>query len=194
MAIPLNDGTNLHGTLVLASSGSTNSGAVGQGKTELNIPIGTTVTTGNSLTSANIACPGTAQTFIALVKLSSGTYNVTLDTSSDGTTPSFVSASKVTVTAKDGLPVYVGPVVTANATQTNSNGVITTTGKTNIVALKITNNSGATLTVEELRLIGAKVFGSEQAWHDDKTAYLASAAPTDSVAVDDETGLFVLDT
>jgi hypothetical protein len=194
MAIPLNDGTNLHGTLVLASSSSTNSGAVGQGNTELNIPIGTTVTTGNSLTSANVLCPGTPQSCIALVKMSSGTYTAILDTTSDGTTPTFASANKVSVTGKDGLPIYVGPVVTAGATTTNNNGQLSSTAAENVVALKITNNSGATLTVDELRLIVAVVFGDEMAWHDDRTGYLDGAAPTASQGTDDETGTFVLNT
>lgn len=194
MGIPLYDGTNLHGTLVLASSSSTSSGAVGQGKIELNLPIGSTVANGAALTSANVQLPGTAMTCIALVKMTSGTAVITLDTTSDGTTPTFASSNKKQVTVLDGSPVYVGPLATANATQTNSNGVITTTAAQNVVAIKIQNNSGATLTLSELRLICAKVFGDEQAWHDDQTTYLASGAPTNSVAVDDETGTFLTNT
>lgn len=194
MGQPLYDGTNLHGTLVLASSGSTSSGAVGQNKVELNIPVGTTVTTGNALTSANVPISGTAQTCIALVKLSSGTAVITLDTTSDGSTPTFTSGNKKQVTVLDGSPVYVGPVVTANATQTNTNGVITTTAAQNIVALKIQNNSGAALTVSELRLIVAKVLGDGTVWHDDKTVDLAGAAPVPSSLDDSDTGTFLLNT
>jgi len=174
MALP-SKVTNLHGTLTLASSTSTGGGYVDP-TGELNIPIGTTVANSAALQSANVSVPGTNVSCIALVQLTSGTAVLTLDTTSNGTTPTFASANKSQVTVTHGEPVFVGPVVTAAATSTDVNGVITTNAVQNVVALKIQNNSGTTLTVNQLALLSLVVFGNRMVWHDDKTCINAVAA------------------
>lgn len=184
MGVPLYDGTNLHGTLVLASSGST--GPVGQGNVELNLPVGTTIATGTSRATANVQLPAKATSNIFLVQLSSGTALLTADITDDGTTPTFTSSDKVQVTTLAGLPVFVGPINTTTSTVTTVNGVVTIDAVENIVALNISNVSGATLTVQKLALISALVYGDGEAMHDDRTMYHAGS--------DSETGTFALDT
>jgi hypothetical protein len=194
MTLPLS-GFNLVSSLTCASSGSTGSGNVGL--VELNLPIGTTVATGSSLTTANVPTPGRALSCIFLVQLSSGTATLIADTTSNGTTPSFASANKVTATAYAGSPTYVGPVVTANATQTNVNGVITTTAAQNIVALQINNVSGATLTLQALRLLCAMVIDpTDSDWFAGTPASFNLAGPssTASLPTTDKGGTFLLNT
>lgn len=189
MALPL-QGNNLVGTLTLASSGSTGSG-VASPVGELNIPIGTSIANGDSVTSANISLPSTAMTCIALVQLSSGTAVISLDTTSDGTTPDFSGGSNTSVTVYRGEPVFLN-VDTASVTQTNTNGVITNNTVENLVALKIQNNAGAALTVTQLRLISAVVYGAQSDWFTVHTGFLNAAAPSPEVL--DGSGVFDLNT
>ncbi len=184
-------GNNLHGTLVVASSGSTSSGATTPSYNELGLAIGTTVTTTNYLTSNNISLPSRAQTVICLVQLSSGSANVTLDSTTDGTTPSFASANKSQFQVTHGEPIFLN-LNTSNASQSNTNGVIVTTAVQNTVAVRIQNVSGATLTLLQLRLIAANVFGDLTAWYDDRTTFQARAIPGNTSV--DDTGTFALDT
>lgn len=184
-------GNNLHGVLVAASSGSTTTGTVNGSYNELNIPIGTSIANGSSVTSDNISLPSTKSTVICLVQLSSGTATCTLDSTSDGTTPTFASSNKSQFQVTRGEPIFLS-LTTANPTQTNTNGVITTTAVQNVVALKIQCQAGSALTVQKLRLVSAKVFGDLTAWNDDRTTFLPHAAP-DSASVDN-TGYFKLDT
>lgn len=173
MALP-SKRNNLHGTLTLAASSSTGAGYADPSG-ELNIVIGTSIANGAAINSANISLPGTPMSCFLLAKLASGTATITLDTTSDGTTPTFVSANAKSVQVTHGEPVYVGPVNTAAATMTNTNGVITVSGKNNVVACRIQNQSGATLTVSELRLLSLVVFNKDLVWHDDSTAVLGTA-------------------
>lgn len=178
---------NLVGTLVLASSGSTASGVADA--TELNLPVSTTISNGSSKTTADVRISGQEVNAIFLVKLSSGEAVITADRTTDGTTPTFASANKVQQTVTTGQRVYL-PLTTEKSTVTYTNGVSTVTKKQNVVALKIQNNAGATLTVEELRLLVLAQLGSKNISHNSKTA-LREAAAGD---VDDSSGKFSLNT
>lgn len=184
-------GNNLHGVLVVASSGSTSSGDTEANYNELGLAIGSTVTNTNYLTSNNISLPSRAQTVICLVQLSSGSANITLDKTSDGTTPTFASAGKDLFQVTHGEPIFLS-VTTSSASQSNTNGVIVTTSVDNVVALQIQNVSGATLTLQKLRLIAANVYGDLTAWYDDRTGFMARAIQGDTSV--DDTGTFALNT
>ena len=170
-------GNNLHGTLTLASSSSTGSGTVTAGSNELGLAIGTTVANSASIQTLNIPLPSTAESCFFLVRMSSA-CTIVGDTATNGATPSFTSGAAVGTAAAAGNPVYIGPINTASVTQTNTNGVITNNTVQNVVALKITNTSGGTAALQELRLISTVVTGSNQAWFDDKTVFQVGGAPS----------------
>src|SRR5690554_3180852 len=129
-------GYNLHAVLVAASSGSTGCGTVNGSFNELNIPIGTTVENSQSLQSDNIHLISKVQRVVALVQMSSGTAVCTLDSTTDGTTPTFNSSNKSQFTVTRNEPIFLD-LLTSAPTYTNTNGVVTTTTVDNTVAVKI---------------------------------------------------------
>lgn len=178
---------NLTGTLVLASSGSTSSGVAGD--VELNLPIGTSIPNAGSVISANVVVPGQVAVCVFMVKLSSGEAVITADRTTDGTTPTYASANKDQFTVTHGEPVYL-KVTTEASTVTNTNGVLTVNEKNNVVGLKIQNNSGASLTISELRLFVLDQLGSKNISHNSRTAMREAAAGD----VLDSSGGFVFNT
>ncbi len=192
MAIPTQT-ENLHGTLVFASSGST--GNVGPaGTNELGLPIGLSIANTGVVQSANITCPSMPSTCYFLVQLASGSATLIADRSTDGTTPTFASANKVQVLVNHGEPVFVGPLQMANGTVTNTNGVLTVTAVTNVVALQITNTSGVALTVSQMGLIHAVQKGKLNESHNSNTDAIEMSGSTLDTSVQDGTGKFTLST
>lgn len=184
---------NLHGTLTFASSGST--GNVGpSGTNELGLPVALSIPNSAVVQSANISCPSVPSTCYFLVQLSSGSATIVGDRTTDGTTPSFVSANKVQFQVTHGEPVFIGPLQMANGTVTNTNGVLTVTAVQNVVALKITNQSGTALTVSQMGLITAVQKGKLNESHNSNTDAIEIGGSTLDTSVQDGSGAFTLST
>ena len=126
MSLPGSE-TDLVGNLVKAAAA------------DLNIPIGTVIGTAANATSKNITVPNPIQaTNVLLVQTNAtGTVTVTVDTAAVGATPSFVSARKQQVAFSDSS-LYA---LVINTDATNS-----------VVAVKIANTSGASVTVQQLAM------------------------------------------
>lgn len=168
MAMPL-QAQNVVGSLVLAASANSNS-------LELNLPIGTVISNGNSSTTTSVQCPAVPVSAIFLVQIGSGDATIVADTSATSTV-SFASADKYQVT--NTVDRLLALPVTTSATKV-------------YVGLKITNTSGGNMTVGRLRLLVLSAFNPARTdWHSVRGGSLAGVTLGTQGTAD---GSFVLNT
>lgn len=134
MSLPLARG-NMVGVLTVSAS------------TDLNIPVGSTLTSGSTTTSSTISVPVQC-TAAVLVQLSSGTATIQVDVSTG--TPAF-SSPVATYQVIRGEPVFLLANTTVTVTPV-ANGPDTVVNTTN-VAVRIINQSGTSLTVSKLGML-----------------------------------------